>query len=84
MNAGCVQVDGALDNPTEFLCFGMERKHLTKFLELKGQSDRNEGTFSSNLQRTNDPDLCDLWLKDEISTHFQPISLLLSPISAEI
>lgn len=51
MNAGYVEVDGALDNPTEFLCFGMERKHLTEILELKGPSDRSEGTFSSNLQK---------------------------------
>lgn len=60
MNAGCVKVDGALDNPTEFLYFGMGKKHQTEVLELKGQSNRNKRTFSSNLQRTNDPNLCAL------------------------
>lgn len=30
MNAGCVEVDEALNNLIEFLCIGMERKHLTE------------------------------------------------------
>ena len=43
MNASCVEVHEALGKLTEFLCLGMERKHLTEVLELKGPSDRNEG-----------------------------------------
>lgn len=59
MNAGCVQMNEALNNLVKFLCLGMKRKHLTEVLELRGYQTGMKD-FQQQSLRTNDPDLCDL------------------------
>lgn len=62
---------GPLGNLTEFLCYGIQRKHLTEVLELK--AIRQEwGTFGSTSKDWRPRQtFCDVWFKDQISVSNQ-------------